>query len=293
MPEPRLRLAIQKSSRLSEGSFELLHKCGLTISRGRDKLYGRAEELPLDVLLVRDDDIPAFVADGVCDIGIVGENVFEEVRLAGAADGVDTVMKLGFSRCRLMLAAPKALDYAGPRAFAGQRIATSYPQLTSRFLERAGVEAYMVSMAGSVEVAPRLKIADAVCDIVATGGTLDANGLKPVETVFTSEAILVRAPELAPAKAAILEGLAARIRGVVASRDAKYVMMNAPRDAVSAITALVPGAEAPTVLDLAGHADRVAVHAVCREAVFWSTLEKLKAVGASAILVLPIEKMMH
>lgn len=294
MTEDRLRIAIQKSGRLSEGSFELLKSCGLTISRGRDKLYGRVEELPIDVLLVRDDDIPEFVADGACDIGIVGENVAEEDRLTSSHPAPpERVRKLGFSRCRLMLAAPKEWVWDGPASLEGKRIATSYPGLTKQFLAQKHVNANVVTMNGSVEIAPRLKIADAVCDIVSTGATLDANGLKPVATVFESEAVLIR--NIAPfleGKQAVFEAFLKRVDGVIASREAKYVMMNAPRSAIAAITQVLPGAEAPTVLDLAGVKDKVAIHAVCRESVFWTTLEKLKALGASAILVLPIEKMM-
>lgn len=294
MSESRLRIAIQKSGRLSDESHALLKQCGLTISRGRDTLYGRVQELPIDILLVRDDDIPAFVADGACDIGIVGENVSAEDALtSGRAAPATLVKKLGFSRCRLMIAAPQDWAWSGPAALAGKRIATSYPGLTRHFLQKSGIEATAVVMQGAVEVAPRLHIADAICDIVSTGATLEANGLKPVATVFDSEAVLIRcATAFDAAKQMVLDSLLKRIDGVLASRDAKYVMMNAPRSAVHQITEVLPGAESPTVLDLAGMPDKVAIHAVCRESVFWETLEKLKALGASAILVLPIEKMM-
>ena len=294
MNEERLRIAIQKSGRLSEESFELLKNCGLSVSRGRDTLYGRVQEMPIDVLLVRDDDIPEFVADGACDIGIVGENVAEEDRLTvERARPAVIARRLGFSRCRLMLAAPKEWSWTGPAALEGKRIATSYPGLTRRFLKGAGVAASPVMMKGSVEVAPRLKIADAVSDIVSTGATLDANGLKPVATVFESEAVLIRnEASFSAAKQSVFEQFLKRVDGVLASREAKYVMMNAPRSAIAAITEVLPGAESPTVLELAGAGDKVAIHAVCRESVFWTTLEKLKSLGASAILVLPIEKMM-
>jgi len=294
MTEERLRIAIQKSGRLSDGSFELLKNCGLKVSRGRDKLYGRVQELPIDVLLLRDDDIPSFVADDACDIGIVGQNVFEEELLAGNHDApAEEVMKLGFARCKLMLAAPKEWSFDGAKQLEGKRIATSYPALTRSWLESHGVNARAVMMKGSVEVAPRLKIADAVCDIVSTGATLDANGLKPVDTVFESEAVLIRNRNaFSSEKQAVFEALLKRINGVLTSRDAKYIMMNAPRSAVAAITEFLPGADAPTVLELAGSPDKVAIHAVCRESVFWDTLEKLKGLGASAVLVLPIEKMM-
>ena len=252
MSEERLRIAIQKSGRLSDGSLALLKSCGLTISRGRDKLYARVRELPIDVLLLRDDDIPAFVSDGACDIGIVGENVAEEDRLtATRASHAERVMELGFSRCRLMLAAPKEWTDKSAKAFSGLRIATSYPGLTAAFFKREGIEATPVMMKGSVEVAPRLKIADAVCDIVSTGATLDANGLAQAATVFDSQAVLIRNLQtLSAGKQEVYEALLKRMRGVLASREAKYVMMNAPRSAVETITKILPGADAPTVLDL-------------------------------------------
>ncbi len=290
----RLRIAIQKSGRLSDGSFELLKNCGLKISRGKDRLYGRVQEMPIDVMLLRDDDIPEFVADDACDIGIIGENVFEESLLADNHDAPAVrVMPLGFARCKLMIAGPKEWEYNGADVLAGKRIATSYPGLTGAWLKREGVAARPVMMKGSVEVAPRLKVADAVCDIVSTGATLDANGLKPLATVYESEAVLIRNQKaFSPEKQAIFDALLKRINGVITSRDAKYVMMNAPRAAVDAITEYLPGVDAPTILDLAGQPDKVAIHAVCRESVFWDQLEELKKLGASAILVLPIEKMM-
>ncbi|MEM8937690.1 MAG: ATP phosphoribosyltransferase, partial [Pseudomonadota bacterium] len=271
MGEDRLRIAIQKSGRLSDGSFELLKSCGLTVSRGKDKLYGRIRELDIDVLLLRDDDITAFVADHACDIGIVGRNVFEEERLGGAQDILaEEVMPLGFARCKLMLAVGKEETFSGASAIAGKRIATSYPGLTDSWLKAEGVDARAVMMKGSVEVAPRLTIADAVCDIVSTGATLDANGLKPVATVFESEALLIRnAKSFSARKQEIFDALLKRIRGVLTSRDAKYVMMNAPKSAVDDIVAFLPGEDAPTILELAGRADMVAIHAVCRESVFW------------------------
>lgn len=293
MQDHRLRIAVQKSGRLSDGSFELLKKCGLTVSKGRDKLYARVRELPIDVLLLRDDDIPTFVADGACDVGIVGENVAEEDRLASPNESkVEQVKKLGFARCRLMVAAPK--DWSdGLNQLSGKRIATTYPGLTDKFLEREGIDAQSVMMSGSVEVAPRMRIADVVCDIVSTGATLDANGLKPIAEVFASEAVLIRnVKPLDAEKQATFDALQKRIDGVIASRHAKYIMMNAPRSAVPAITNILPGADAPTILELAGQDDKVAIHAMCQEEVFWSTLEDLKGEGASAVLVLPIEKLM-
>ena len=292
-----LRLAIQKKGRLADGSLDLLKRCGLTVSHGKDKLYARVEELPIDVLFVRDDDIPAFVGDGASDIGIIGQNVFEEQVLSGGETGSgifgEEVMKLGFSSCRLCLALPKGESYDGPKSLSGKRIATSYPGITQGWLKAEGVSARTVTMNGAVEIAPRLGIAEAICDIVSTGATLDANGLAPVETIYNSQAILIRTERaLSPAKQAIYDSLLKRIRGVQESREAKYIMMNAPKSAVAAITEMLPGSDSPTILSLAGDEGKVAIHAVCRESVFWETLEKLKGLGASAILVLNIEKMM-
>ncbi len=291
---PRLRLAIQKSGRLSDGTIELLKNCGLSISRGRDKLYGRIEEMPIDLLLLRDDDIPAFVSDGACDIGIVGENVAQEERLTVQREAHAVKVKaLGFSKCRLMIAGPKEWHYTGSEMLSKRRIATSYPGLTQEYLDANEIDATSVMMKGSVEVAPRLRIADAVCDIVSTGATLDANGLKPFVKIFDSEAILIRnEKKFNTGKQEIFDAFLKRIDGVMRSRHAKYVMMNAPREAVDKITKILPGVDAPTILELAGKSDMVAVHAVCPESVFWDTLEALKAIGASGILVLNIEKMM-
>ena len=287
----RLRIAVQKSGRLAERSLDLVRDAGLRVIKGNNDLLYRIENYPIDLLRVRDDDIPTFVADGVCDLGIVGENVLEEVRNGGP--NAEVVMPLGFGRCTLKIATPPALDYAGPSSLQGLRIATSYPKILRRFLDEAGVDADIVTMRGAVEVAPRLKLAAAICDLVSTGATLEANGLSAHETVLDSQAVLIKAPT--PPEAGLqhlLDSIVERMAGVVSSQGAKYVMLNAPRAALDRITALLPGAGSPTVMPLSGRDDAVAVHAVCQEAVFWETLEKLKAEGASAILVLPIEKMM-
>ena len=290
----RLRVAMQKSGRLADASLEVLRQCGLHISKSKNELYSRIEELPIDVLLVRDDNIPGFVSDGVCDLGIVGNNMLREVELrARPGFGVEVVLPLGFSRCRLSIAVPKGSGIASPSQLAGLRIATSYPATLANYLERNNVAADIVDMTGSVEVAPRLKIADAVCDVVSTGGTLEANQLDELVTVVESEALLVkRANGLCDVKHQTLERLVQRIQGVVHSANTKYIMMNAPSASVEAISEILPGAGAPTVVPLAGRDDQVAIHAVCKETVFWETMEKLKGAGASAILVLPIEKMM-
>ena len=287
----RLRIAVQKSGRLSERSLDLVRDAGLRVVKGNNDLLYRVENYPIDLLRVRDDDIPTFVADGVCDLGIVGENVLEEARNGGPV--AEVIMPLGFGRCTLKLAAPAAFDYDGPSSLQGLRIATSYPRILRRFLDERNVEADIVTMRGAVEVAPRLKLASAICDLVSTGATLEANGLTARETVLESQAVLIRSPiGPEPQLQHLLDSVVERMAGVVSSQGAKYVMLNAPRSALDQITAILPGAGSPTVMPLSGRDDAVAVHAVCQEAVFWETLEKLKAAGASAILVLPIEKMM-
>ena len=289
--EGRLRIAVQKSGRLADRSLDLVRDAGLRIMKGNNDLLYRVENYPIDLLRVRDDDIPTFVADGVCDLGIVGENVLEEDKNGG--HHAEVIMPLGFGRCTLKLAVPPTLDYAGPASLEGLRIATSYPKVLRRFLNEQGVSADIITMRGAVEVAPRLKLAAAICDLVSTGATLEANGLLARETVLDSQAVLIKSPTPPePGLQHLLDSIIERIAGVVSSQGAKYVMLNAPRSALDAITAILPGAGSPTVMPLSGRDDAVAVHAVCQEAVFWETLEKLKAAGASAILVLPIEKMM-
>lgn len=290
---PRLKLAVQKSGRLADDTFDLLKRCGLKIRQSRSRLFARIEELPIDVLLVRDDDIPELVASGAADIGIVGGNVYEEDRLTREGQGAAVADSLGFSRCRLCIAVAKDRSYGAPGDLGGMRIATSYPGLLKGWLDANGVTgASIVLMHGAHEIAPRLGLADAICDIVSTGATLDTNGLKVAETIYRSEALLIRRPELDPTKGAILEALQGRLQGALASRNAKYVMMNAPRSAVEAISAVLPGADAPTILELAGGGDMVAIHAVCSEDVLWEHLAELKEQGASAILVLDIDKML-
>lgn len=289
----RLHIALQKSGRLSELSRGLLKDAGLKVQNGKNDLVARVENFPIDLLFVRDDDIPTFVSDGVCEFGVVGRNVLEEFALATSEPRIEVVAPLGFGRCSLRIAAPEATAYQGPASLAGQRIATSYPRLLQRFLDEAGVEASVVRMSGAVELAPRLQIASFVCDLVSTGATLEANGLRAVETVLDSEALLVRTTrDLSEEKARISEKLLSRIGGVLATKDSKYILMNAPGTALAEITRILPGAESPTIVPLHGKPGQFAVHAVCQESVFWETLQKLKDAGASAILVMPIEKMM-
>ncbi len=293
----RLKCAIQKSGRLTDHSLDLLTRCGLKYSRGKDQLLCYGENMPLDVLLVRDDDIPELVQDDICDFGIVGQNVIEEKRLwlasLGRAPLFEEVMALDYGRCRLALAVPEPSGYRDLADLSGKRIATTYPYLLNRFLAEQRIVAEVVLLSGAVEIAPRLGRADYVCDLVSTGATLAANGLREVHTVFESRAALVRTPAaLPPEKAALLTRLLARIDGVQQVKESKYIMLHAPRSALAQIKRLLPGAESPTVLPLDGLDDRVAIHAVCRETVFWETLESLKGVGATSVLVLPVEKML-
>ena len=289
----RLHIALQKSGRLSDLSRELLRDAGFRIQSGKNSLTARVENFPAELMFVRDDDIPTFVSDGVCEFGIVGQNVLAEFAADCEEPGFEIVAELGFGRCSLKIAAPEATPYEGPQSLAGQRIATSYPRLVAKFLRENSIDASIVTMNGAVELAPRLQIANFICDLVSTGATLEANGLKALDTVLDSQALLVRTRKpMDEARSDIAAGLMSRIEGVLATKESKYIMLNAPSEALKNITALLPGAEAPTIIPLHGRPGHFAVHAVCQESVFWETLQRLKAAGASAILVLPIEKMM-
>jgi ATP phosphoribosyltransferase len=295
--QQRLRIAIQKSGRLTDHSLDLLARCGLKYSRGKDQLMCYGENMPLDVLFVRDDDIPDLVQEDVCDLGLVGLNVIEEKRLAMAARGAqarfELIQRLDFGRCRLALAVPDDFPYHGLADIAGRRIATTYPHVLARFLRENSLQAEIVTLSGAVEIAPRLGRADLICDLVSTGSTLLANHLREVCTVLQSEAALIRTPvPLSDEKADWVRRLLLRIDGVQQVRESKYIMLHAPRSALPQIAKLLPGSESPTVIPLDGHGDKVAVHAVCRENVFWETLESLQAAGASSLLVLPVEKML-
>lgn len=286
----RLRVAVQKSGRLTERSLELMKQCGLRVARDGEQLICYGENLPIDLLLVRDDDIPGLVAEGAADAGIVGGNVAREYAAECGGDGGFLVRReLDFGACRLAIAVPEAAGIRSLTELAGARIATSYPALTAAFLAANGVNATTVSLSGAVELAPRLGKADAICDLVSTGATLRAHQLVELCTVDESKACVIASPRL---DSALFERILTRVDGVLAVNGSKYIMLHAPRDRLAEITRLMPGVESPTVLPLEGYPDKVAVHAVCTESVFWETLEDLKSAGASAMLVLPVEKML-
>jgi ATP phosphoribosyltransferase len=295
--EPRIKIAVQKSGRLTEHSMDLLVRCGLSYSRGRDQLICYGENMPVDVLLVRDDDIPGLVQEDICDLGIVGDNIIEEVRLELAERGESDLFRrihgLDYGHCRLSFGIPDGVAYDDARSLAGQRIATSYPNIVRDFLRRSRVDATVVEFSGAVEIAPSLGRADVICDLVSSGSTLRAHHLYEAETIFESEAALIQTPKPVPdEKAEWIDRLLQRIQGVLQVRESKYIMLHAPRSALAEIRALLPGSEAPTIMPLEGRDDKVALHAVCRENVFWETLEELKKAGASSMLVLPVEKML-
>lgn len=296
--EDRIKIAIQKSGRLTEHSLDLLVRCGLSYSRGRDQLICYGENMPIDVLLVRDDDIPTLVQEDVCDLGIVGLNVIEERRLALMASAERVAFKalfpLSFGHCRLSFGMPEEFEYAGPESLAGKRIATTYPHIVGDFLKTREIACEIVPFAGAVEIAPSLGKADVVCDLVSSGATMRAHHLVETETILESQAMLIASEKSLPAgKRDWIVRLLQRIEGVLQVRESKYIMLHAPRAALPRITQLLPGSEAPTIIPLEGRDDKVAVHAVCRENVFWETLEQLKEAGASSMLVLPVEKMLN
>lgn len=281
----KLRIAIQKSGRLSEDSLQLIKECGISFKNGIGALKAEATNFPMEFLLLRDDDIPGYVADGVADIGIVGENV-----LAEKQSHVVIAHKLGFSKCRLSIAVPKNESYEDVRQLEGKRIATSYPKILANFLQSNGVRADIHEISGSVEIAPGIGLADAVCDIVSSGSTLFINGLKEVEPIFYSEAVLIRRPEISEEQTALLNQLLFRIRSVQAARNNKYILLNAPESKVEVIKSLIPGMKSPSILPLA-EPGWVSMHSVINENDFWEVIEKLQAEGAQGILVVPIEKM--
>jgi ATP phosphoribosyltransferase len=284
MSMSKLRLAIQKSGRLSEDSIKLLKDCGIDLRNVKDRLKTEADNFPLEVFFLRDDDIPEYVSDGVADIGIVGENVLYEKNKP-----VEVVEELGFGKCRLSIAIPKQDDYS-EAYLQGKRIATSYPVLTKKFLQEKGIKAELHEISGSVEIAPGIGLADVVCDLVSSGSTLFMNGLKEVETILKSQSVLIKNKSLNDEAQKLLSKLLFRMQAVKKAKNNKYILLNAPNEKLKDIIALLPGMKSPTVLPLAEEGWS-SVHSVLSESQFWDIIEQLKEHGAQGILVVPIEKM--
>ncbi|MEH0155273.1 ATP phosphoribosyltransferase [Limibacter armeniacum] len=282
-----IKLAIQKSGRLSEGSMDLIRRCGIKVKNGIGKLKAEASNFPIEFLFLRDDDIPGYVQDGIADIGIIGENVMvEEDR------DVTVLHKLGFSRCRLSIAVPKGDQYNGVKDLQDKSIATSYPKILKNYLDEHGVVADIHEISGSVEIAPSIGLADAVCDIVSSGSTLFQNGLKEVEKIFYSEAVMVGSPNMAEEKMELVRKLLFRIKSLQTAESNKYILLNAPEKSIEKIKAVLPGMRSPSILPLA-EPGWVSLHSVINENDFWEKIEELKEAGAEGILVVPIEKMIN
>jgi len=280
-----LRIAIQKSGRLQEESLKLLKESGLVFSNGKDQLKTQATNFPVELLFLRDDDIPQYVEDQVADAGIVGENVMIEKQKKN-----ELVRRLDFAKCRLSIAIPRSETYGGISSMAGKNIATSYPTIVKQFLAKNDIEAGIHEISGSVEIAPGIGLADAICDIVSTGSTLLSNGLKEVEVVMKSEAVLIATPNLESEKKKILDKLLFRIQSVQSARNNKYILLNCPNDAIDKITSVIPGMKSPTIMPL-GRKGWSSLHSVVDENDFWEKIDLLKSCGAEGILVIPIEKM--
>lgn len=297
MNRNRLRIAAQKSGRLSDPARELLTRAGMEFRQSRDRLFCFGETFAIDLLLVRDDDIPGLIAQGACDLGIVGRNVLMEQVLAAASAGAAVpcveLLPLGFGRCRLSLAAPEHMPFEDARSLSGLRIATTYPRLLAQWLERERVEARIIELSGSVEIAPSLGTADAICDLVSSGATLAANQLLELATVFESEAVLVGpAQALTGARAELQGDLVRRVGAVLNVRDTRLLMLRAPRSCIDEVRAMLPRAANAIVLSLDGQGDEVALQAICPTDVNWAVLEGMKRAGAHSLLVLPVERML-
>lgn len=283
--DKRIRIAVQKSGRLNEDSLKLLKECGIAIDTGADRLKVSSPNFPMDVFFLRNSDIPQYIEDGVADIAIIGENLLIE-----KTHQVDTLMQLGFSRCRVSLAIPKSDVYPGPSFFSGRKLATSYPNTLRRFLTERGITAEIHEISGSVEIAPNIGLADGICDIVSSGSTLFKNGLKEVEVLHRSEAILISGQNLDTATQALVRKLTFRINAVLAARNNKYILLNAPNEKLDEIISLLPGMKSPTILPLA-KPGWSSLHSVISESEFWEKIDALTKAGAQGILIVPIEKM--
>ena len=281
----KIKIAVQKSGRLNEDSLQILKDCGISIDNGKDQLKASASNFPLEVLYLRNGDIPQYLRDGVVDIAIIGENVLIE-------KGTDITIaeRLGFSKCRVSLAVPKGTKYKGIKDLEGKRIATSYPNTVIQYFDKFGVKPDVHMISGSVEIAPNIGLADAICDIVSSGSTLFKNNLKEVEVMLTSEAVLAVSPKISKENQQILDKIQFRIQSVLKARSSKYILMNAPNDKVESIIKLLPGMRSPTVLPLA-EKGWSSIHTVIEKNSFWEVIDELKANGAEGLLVIPIEKL--
>ena len=281
----KLKIAIQKSGRLNKNSLSLLKDCGIAINNGKDQLKVSVQNFPLELLYLRNSDIPQYIEDGVADVGIVGENLLVEKQKE-----IDIIEKLGFSKCRLSLAVPKDVEDISVQYFQGKRIATSYPYTLEKYLQENGIKAEIHTISGSVEIAPNIGLADGVCDIVSSGSTLFKNGLQETQTILKSEAVLVKSRKLTKEKEDILSKLQFRIQSVLRAKNTKYILMNVPDSKIEAVTQILPVLKSPTLLPLA-EKGWSSLHSVIDENKFWEVIDELKQAGAEDILIVPIDKM--
>ena len=285
--ENRVKIAVQKSGRLSKDSLSILKKCGIEFSESSNKLFIKSTNMSIDLLMVRDDDIPKLVSQNIADLGIVGENVVKEKQLSDSSLQLNTLLKLGFSKCRLSFAKPKEMNLV---EIQNKKIATSYPAIVKNYLDKKNVTAEIIEIHGSVELTPFVDISDIIVDLVSTGSTLESNNLTELETVMNSQAILIQSKKFPSEKQSLINTIISRINSVIEAKDSKYIMFNANTENAEELINLLPSAESPTVIPLADKS-KVAIHSVCKEDIFWNTIESLKSRGASSVLVLPIEKL--
>ena len=287
--ESRVKIAIQKNGRLSTESLSILKKCGIEFSDSNNKLFIKSTNMLIDLLMVRDDDIPRLVSQNIADLGIVGENVVSEKQLSDSSLKSKTILKLGFSKCRLSFAKPKEMNLDN---ISNKKIATSYPAIVKDYLEKKDISAEIIEIHGSVELTPFVEISDIIADLVSTGSTLESNNLTELDSIMDSQAILIQSNSITSKKLPLIDKVVSRINSVIKAKDSKYIMFNADTDDANELIKLLPSAESPTVIPLADRS-KVAIHTVCKEDIFWKTIESLKSRGASSILVLPIEKLSY
>ena len=285
--ENRVKIAVQKSGRLSKDSLSILKKCGIEFSESSNKLFIKSTNMSIDLLMVRDDDIPKLVSQNIADLGIVGENVVKEKQLSDSSLQLNTLLKLGFSKCRLSFAKPKEMNLV---EIQNKKIATSYPAIVKNYLDKKNVTAEIIEIHGSVELTPFVDISDIIVDLVSTGSTLESNNLTELETVMNSQAILIQSKKCPSEKQSLINTIISRVNSVIEAKDSKYIMFNANTENAEELINLLPSAESPTVIPLADKS-KVAIHSVCKEDIFWNTIESLKSRGATSVLVLPIEKL--